>query len=301
VVRTIVVVAGIACLTLSHAARTREAPGGNGLAFATGWSHDENSGNGYTYFSARTFVDCAHTRIGFRQSADLFTGAYAHDARGNLLSYADLGILLENDDLAPGELGRPNKVQLYGQGSTAGGADLLRFTQRGDAPQRFFNVVCDTPLRMTAWIARADRIDIRYEGTFVAKSGGKPFHGTLHAAIVGFVAADGWSPACTRCAVRRVTTLAVSSGSPTRPGAYFGIRDVRGFRTPTVYWANAVEGAYAGGEPGNVASYALAPFTARARDIVNAPADALTVPRGRPAFIIRQQGEATEYIGLDQR
>jgi len=272
-----------------------------GLAYDTGWAHDENSGNGYAYFSAKTFVDCAHTRVGYRQSADIFTGGYAHAADGRVLSYADMGVLLENDDLAPGELARPNKVQLYGQASTSAGLGLLRFANAPDAPQHVDDVACNTQLTLTFFVASASEIDVRYDGTFVPKRGGVPFTGSVTARIAGFVPADGWSASCAFCAVRRVDTLAVGSGDRTRPGAYFGVLDRLGSRQPVEPWTGSVEGRYVAGTPGEKNSYALRPFAAIARDIVNSPRDAERLPQLRPAFLIRGEGTADERIGLDER
>jgi len=273
-----------------------------GLAYRTGWSHDEHTAGGFAYFSAKTFVDCAHTRVGYRQSADIFTGGYAHDAHGGLLSYADMGVLLENDGLARGELARPDKVQLYGQASTTASARLLRFVDGPDAPQRRFDVVCDTPLRLTFFVASPAEVDVRYQGTFVAKRGKRtPFTGSLTARIRGFAAADGWSVTCAFCAVRRVDTLAVGSGGPTRPGAYFGILDARGRREPVAWWSDSEAGRYVARPAGARASYQRGPFAAAARDIIDAPQNARTAPRGRPAFLIRGEGTANERIGLDQR
>ena len=269
--------------------------------FDTGWTHEENSAFGRSYFSAKTFVDCAHTRIGYKQSADIFTGGYTHDASGRAIAYADMGILLENDALAPGQIAAPNKVQLYGQGSTNGGAQLLRLSNDGNASQRFFNVVCDTPLTLTFWVESDRKISIRYEGTFVSKFGGKPFTGTLAAAIDGFAPEDGWSAPCARCQVRRVTTMAVSSGAPTRPGAYFAMDDVDGKREPVGMWQHSIIGSYRSGTPGEAASYALTPFASHARDVNDEPRDAQRLPARRPRFVIRHQGEPDEAFGLDQR
>lgn len=287
------------CFIALAFAMKRSAPAD--VPFDTGWTHEENSAYGRSYFSATTFVDCAHTRVGYRQSADIFSGGYTHDASGKQISYADMGILLENNDLAPGEIAAPNKVQLYGQGSTNGGTQLNRYTNAGHAPQRFFNVACDTPLRITFWVADERRIFVRYDGTFASKFGGKRFTGSLTASIDGFVPQDGWTTRCERCQVRRVTTMAVSSGGPTRPGAYFAMRDVDGSREPVGVWRDSVAGTYVSGPPGEAASYAIAPFTSIARDVNDQPLDAQRAPAGPPIFVIRHQGEPDETFGLDQR
>ncbi len=277
------------------------APAALGLAYDTGWAHDENSGNGYSYFSSSVFVDCAHTRVGYRQSADILTGAYSHDLVGNVLSYADMGVILENDSLAPGDIAQPNKVQLYAQASTTASKELLRMSNADPAPQRAYYVACDSELKLTFWVASPSELRIRYEGTFLPKRGGEPYRGTLDAAIDGFVAEDGWSANCGTCAVRRAATLAVSSGGPTRPGAYFGISDGALRRQPRVRWNDSLEGAYRTGSPGDPASYAIVPFHARKRDIVDSPANGQSVPRDRPAFVIKNEGAEDAAFGLDQR
>ncbi len=277
------------------------APAALGLSYDTGWAHDENSGNGYSYFSTSVFVDCAHTRVGYRQSADILTGAYAHDRSGNVLSYADMGVILENDSLAPGDIAKPNKVQLYAQASTTASRALLRLNDAGPAPQRAYDVACDSELRLTFWVASTSELDIRYDGTFIAKNGGATYRGSLEGAIDGFVAQDGWSPSCGTCAVRRATTLAVSSGGPTRDGAYFGIDDRPPHRRAEVRWTHSLEGMYRDGTPGDPASYAIVPFHARGRDIVDSPSNGQSVPRDRPAFVIENAGAEDAAFGLDQR
>ena len=265
-------------------------PAALGLSYDTGWAHDENSGNGYTYFSTTVFVDCANTRVGYRQSADILTGAYSHDPAGNVLSYADMGVIMQNDSLVPGETARPNKVQLYAQASTTVNKDLLRMSTSGTAPQRSYYVACDSELELTFWIASATELKVRYEGTFIAKRGGATYRGALEASVEGFVPQDGWLPNCTTCAVRRAATLAVSSGSPTRAGARTRVR-----------WARSMEGRFRDGTPGDASSYAIVPFHAAKRDIVDSPANGQSVPHERPAFVIEGEGEENATFGLDQR
>ncbi len=272
-----------------------------GFAYATGWAHDENSGDGFSYFAARTFVDCAHTRVGYRQSADILTGAYSHARDGRVLSYADLGVLLQNDGLAPGHLGRPNKVQLYGQASTRAHARLLRFPNGPHAAQRAFNVACDTVLAFAFFVASSGDLVVRYTGTFVPKHGSRRFAGSVVLRITGFVGADGWSARCERCAVRRVNTMAVNGGPPTRPGAYFAVVTGADVRRPAGWWKSSVEGRYTAGPPGDPHSYVLRPFSARRADIVDMPPDGERRPAGRPAFLLRGAGTPNMAIGLDER
>jgi hypothetical protein len=292
-------VAPFALVTLAVVAAV--APATLGLAYDTGWAHDENSGNGYSYFSSSVFVDCAHTRVGYRQSADILTGAYSHDLAGNVLSYADMGVILENDSLAPGRLAQPDKVQLYAQASTTASKELLRMSNADPAPQRAYYVACDSDLKLTFWVASPSELRIRYEGTFLPKHGGPPYRGAVEAAMDGFAAQDRWSVNCSTCAVRRAATLAVSSGGPTRPGAYFGISDGELHRQPRVCWTDSLEGTYRDGPPGDPSSYAIVPFHARKRDIVDSPANGQSVPHDRPAFVIESEGAENAAFGLDQR
>jgi hypothetical protein len=276
-------------------------PSALGAVYRTGWAHDENSGYGFSYFRARTFVDCAHTRIGARQSADLFTGAYAHDAAGNVTSYLDAGILMQRDGLRSGELAVPDKVQMYAQASTAGTSRVLRYDDARPAAQLAYHVVCDTPLEIMMWIASSAEIDVAYAGTFRDKTSGAIERRRFVVRVRGFVSSDGWSPVCERCAVRRVVTLAVAEGAPTRVGSYVGIASDGANRIPTIPWDSSVRGAYRDGAPGSPSSYDLEPFEPATRDVVDAPSFGRERPLGRPAILIERPSPASERVGLDER
>ena len=95
--------------------------------------------------------------------------------------------------------------------------------------------------------------------------------------------------------------MALSSGGPTRVGAYFGIGERASHRQPRVRWTDSLEGTYRDGPPGDPSSYAIVPFHARKRDIVDSPANGQSVPRDRPAFVIENEGAENAAFGLDQR